>query len=137
MESFVRIAEYEGPGTGGEMSGGGWNVLLLNYLPRLRPDRIENMQKHIDTDECFVLLSGKAILFVADGAEKPERLQYYPMEQGRIYLVPRGIWHAPAMTPDAKILLVENSLMVEDGSPRHSLTQEQRNQIRIWGNGLS
>lgn len=136
MESFVRIAEYEGQGIGGETSSDGWNVLLLNYLPRLQPDKIETMQKHIDTDECFVLLSGKAILFVADGEEKPERLQYYSMEQGRIYLVPRGIWHAPAMTPDTKILLVENSTMAEDGSPRQSLTQEQRNQIRMWGNSL-
>lgn len=136
MEPLIDIASYNGSGTGGTLTGGRWNVLLLNFLPRLQPESIASMQKHTDTDECFILLQGRGMLFVADGEAGPECLQHYPMEAGKIYLVPKGIWHAPAMTPDAKILLVENSDMAPDGSPRCALNEAQIQQIRHWGKNL-
>ena len=122
---FVTITSYDGPGTGGVVESHGWSVLLLNYLPRLQPIRIRDMQKHTNTDECFILLQGKALLFTADGEDMPDRVQCDVLETGRIYRVPQGIWHAPAMTEDAKILLVEGNNTTAENSPRKPLTQEQ------------
>ena len=43
---------------------GGWRVAALNYIEELRADNLRTMQRHNETDEVFVLLRGRCILFV-------------------------------------------------------------------------
>lgn len=136
MNKLLTQTSYEGPGIGGIVEGREYTILLLNYLPRLSPDKITDMQRHLETDESFILLQGKAVLFAAEGAEKPGDLEHYVMKPGVIYTVPKNIWHTQAMTEDAKILLVENSGTVAENSPRHPITKEQMAQIRAWGETL-
>ena len=136
MENLLNVTKYEGPGIGGIVEGREYTILLLNYLPRLSPDKITDMQRHLETDESFILLQGKAVLFAAEDAEKPGDLEHYVMEPGVIYTVPKNIWHTQAMTEDAKILLVENSGTVAENSPRHPITGEQMAQIKAWGECL-
>lgn len=133
MGKLIEIREHSGAGIGGEISRERFTVLLLNFLPRLAADRIADMQRHTETDECFVLLEGKAVLFAAEGADAPGEIEAYPLEQGRVYVVPQGIWHTQIMTEDAKILLVENTGTVASNSPRHPITEAQRAQIAAWG----
>lgn len=137
MEQLIQVTQYDEPGIGGEITGRGntYTVLLLNYLPRLHYSCIADMQRHTETDECFILLQGKAILFAAEGEQTPGQLQHYVLEPGKVYNVPRGIWHTQAMTEDAKILLVENTGTVVENSPRCPITQEQKDQILQWGRG--
>ena len=136
MQNLLNLTSYDGPGIGGIVEGREYTILLLNYLPRLSPDKITDMQRHLETDESFILLQGKAVLFAAEGEEKPGALQHYVMEPGMIYTVPKNIWHTQAMTEDAKILLVENSGTVAENSPRCPITQEQMDQIKSWGSCL-
>ena len=65
-------------------------------------DIIEKLERHLLTDEVFVLLSGKAMLLLG------EKAQAVNMDTGKIYNVKKGAWHAIKVTPDAKILIVEN-----------------------------
>lgn len=134
VDQLLNITSYDGAGIGGTVEGREYTILLLNYLPRLSPDTITDMQRHLETDESFILLQGKAILFAAEGEDAPGELQHYVMEPGVIYTVPKNIWHTQAMTEDAKILLVENSGTVAENSPRCPLTQQQREQIMVLGN---
>jgi len=136
MKDLLGVTTYEGPGIGGTVEGREYTILLLNYLPRLSPDKSADMQRHLETDESFILLQGKAVLFAADGDEKPGQLQHYVMEPGTIYTVPKNIWHTQAMTEDAKILLVENSGTVAENSPRCPITEAQQSQIQEWGKCL-
>lgn len=138
MKELIQVTQYDGAGIGGEITGRGnaYTVLLLNFLPRLHYNCIGDMQRHTETDECFILLQGKAVLFVAEGAEAPGQLQHYVLEPGKIYNIPCGIWHTQAMTEDAKILLVENSGTVAENSPRCPITEEQKAQIAQWGQSL-
>lgn len=133
---LLNIVEYQeegiGEGTGEMIEEKDWSVLILNYFPGLAADKIADMQKHLKTKECFILLEGKAVLIVADGEESPDNLQAYEMEKGKIYMVPQGIWHKPMMKENAKILLIENSGTVAENSPRCSLNENQMQQIENW-----
>lgn len=126
MDRKLSITSYDLPGIGGEINTANYTILLLNYLPRLSPDTVMDMQCHTETDESFVLLTGKAVLFTSDGEGKPGKLDATVMENGKIYTVPRGMWHTQVMTEDAKILLVENSGTVVDNSPRFPLNDSQK-----------
>ena len=117
MENLLTVTSYDGPGIGGTVEGREYTILLLNYLPRLAPDKITDMQRHLETDESFILLQGRAVLFAAAGEDRPGELEHYVLQPGTIYTVPRNIWHTQAMTEDAKILLVENSGTVAENSP--------------------
>ena len=103
---------------------------ILNFLPRLVPEKTTSMQKHTETDECFVLLEGKAMLVLADGEDAPDQIQAVKLRKKTIYNVPIGVWHTPIMSEDAKILWVENNHTVESNSPRPSLSEEQMTMIR-------
>ena len=63
----------------------------------------QEMERHLETDEVFVLLQGEAGLLIGK-----ERLQI-PLEIGKVCNVKKGIWHRVYMTPGAKVLIVENT----------------------------
>ena len=125
--------QYNGEGIGGELAANNYLCSFLNYLPRLVPERVVTMQKHTESDETFVLLKGKAALFLADGQAKPENIIFIKLEKEKSFTVPLGIWHAPIMSEDAKIFLVENKNTVESNSPRVGLTEEQIEMVRELG----
>ena len=133
MAELLNISSHDEGGIGGIVNGRGYDVLLLNYLPRLHWDRIDDMQRHLETDECFVLLEGRAVLFLAAGEERPGELEHCELEKGKIYTVPRNVWHTQTMTENAKILLVECSGTVAENSPRCPVSPEQKEQIARWG----
>lgn len=133
MNKLLSVTSHCGAGIGGTVEGREYTILLLNFLPRLSPDKITDMQRHLETDESFILLQGKAVLFAAAGEEAPGELEHYVMEPGVIYTVPKNIWHTQCMTEDAKILLVENSGTVAENSPRCLISDAQRQQIQEWG----
>ena len=76
----------------------GWKVGMLRYNERF--SHLKEMERHLLTDEVFVLLSGKATLHT-----EYEALE---MEQGSIYIVPAGVWHHIVVSEDANVLVVEN-----------------------------
>lgn len=81
----------------------GWVVAYLNHGSRFTPENFTKLERHITSDEVFVLLEGSATLITGDKQEKTE------MVKGRIYNIPKGIWHHIITTPKTKVLIVENS----------------------------
>lgn len=96
----IEIYEYTGEGYEPTMHFGEWRVAFLNYSAKF--DAITKYERHLLTDEVFVLLDGKASLLVGD-----EKVTY-KLEKFKIYNVKKGIWHGVATSPDAKLLIVEN-----------------------------
>ena len=66
---LLDITEYTGEGYLPLIAYGAWRVAILNYIDELLPENIGKMQRHDNTDEVFVLLKGRCILFVAEGAD--------------------------------------------------------------------
>lgn len=126
MNKLILVSEHDAGGTGAFVACNQFLVSILNPLPRLCPEQTVSMQKHNETEECFVLLRGRAMLYVADGEQAPGRIEAHLLEPGKIFTVPRGVWHSPVMSPDAKILLVEDRNTGNDNSPRVPLTEDQK-----------
>ena len=98
----LEIFEYEGVGYNPTMHYGAWRVALANFGENFDRERYRYLERHLLTDEVFVLLSGTA--FLITGKEFTET----PLEPNKIFNVKKGSWHALLMEPDAKVLIVEN-----------------------------
>ena len=98
----LEIFEYDGEGYDPTMHYDRWRVAIANFGPHFDRDRYDYLERHLLTDEVFVLLSGRASLVA--GKEFLET----PLEPCKIYNVKQGAWHALLMDPDAKVLIVEN-----------------------------
>jgi mannose-6-phosphate isomerase-like protein (cupin superfamily) len=137
-ESLLEVREHDALDYKPLINYQSWRVALMNYTPDLTPDKINRMQKHTETDEVFVLLAGRCILFLGEGREGVTTVHAVDMELNKLYNVKRGVWHSHTFSEDAKVLIVENRETVESNSPFVGLTAEQREEIvsetkRLWG----
>jgi ureidoglycolate hydrolase len=107
-ENLLLITEFTGIGYKPMIDFGTWRVAVLRYIDELIPDRIEQLERHNQTDEVFVLLAGRAVLFIGDGDVEPTGLTSQVMEPGKLYNVIQKTWHTVVLSLDASILLVEN-----------------------------
>lgn len=107
-----------------------WRVAVLRYCENLDPDKIKTMQKHNETDEVFVLLSGQCILYCAGSEEAPGEIQAISMEPMKLYNIKKGVWHNHTMPEGGTVLIVENQNTNDDNSPVLPLTEEQMQQVQ-------
>ena len=97
------VHDYTGEGYHAEARCGSWLVAIANAAERFTPEGLTYIERHMETDEVFVLLEGEVTLYI--GIERtPVKL-----ERGKIYNVRRATWHAMTISPDGKVLIVENS----------------------------
>jgi len=82
-----------------------WQVALLNWEPIFDLEKAGQIERHIHTDEVFVLVKGKAVLFciTSDG-----EMQVENMLPNVIYNVTRATWHNLLSSRDATWIIVEN-----------------------------
>lgn len=92
-----------------------WTLASLNWAPRFDESNIVELERHILTDETFVLLNGTATLLVGD---KAERVEMAPL---KYYNVRAGIWHHIVVSKDARVLVAENANTSKDNTEYLSL----------------
>lgn len=102
MNDKIDILEHNGPGYATVMKFGAWRVALINYSEHFTPNVPLKLERHMETDEVFVLLDGNATLII--GEEKKQ----YVMEKNKVYNVLAGTWHHIYTDEQAKVLIVEN-----------------------------
>lgn len=107
-----------------------WRVAVLRFCDDLIPEKIENMQKHLETDEVFVLISGSCNLYSAGTGDLPGEIIKVPMEMHKGYNVKKGVWHTHTLSEDAAVLIVENQDTSDDNSPIYPITEEMREVIK-------
>jgi ureidoglycolate hydrolase len=135
---LLEIETYSAEGYRPLVDYGAWRVAMLRYHPELLPRNIINMQKHDETDEIFVLLVGRCILFVADGDAQPGSIEAHDMEPLKVYNVKRSVWHTHTLSLDASVLIVENQDTTAENSPQRPLSEAQRETLvrltaQAWG----
>ena len=128
-ESMLEIREYLGEGYKPLIDYGEWRVAILRYLDGMQPDRIDQMERHTETDEVFVLLCGQGVLILGGTGMQIEGVYPQVMEQGKLYNVKRNAWHTILLSRDASVLLVENNDTSEQNSEYAFLSTGQRTQI--------
>ena len=105
----------------------------MRYSDTYQPEKIEKVERHVETDEVFVLLAGQCILFVGDGERRVERLIPQAMEPHKLYNVKRNVWHTIVFSRDASVLIVENRDTGDYNTQFAALTPEQRLLIVKFG----
>lgn len=125
-ENLLEICYYDGIGYQPIVDYDAWRVAILRYHPELEPDAITTMQRHDETDEVFVLLSGRFILFLGDGTDEIGAIHAVDLEPLKAYNVKKGTWHTHTVSHGATVLIVENRDTQAANSPILSLTTAQR-----------
>ena len=97
------VLNYEGEGYFAPYSFEGWKVAFLHHAERFTRQGISYLERHKETDEVFVLLTGQATLLMGDEATEIKMLP------GQLYIVKKDTWHNIIVSEDAKVLIVENS----------------------------
>jgi hypothetical protein len=138
LPSLIEVHEHNAPDYKPMIDFQYWRVALMNYTPDLTPDKIDCMQKHTETDEVFVLLAGKCILFLGEGKQCVTVIHAIDMEPFRLYNVKRNAWHSHTFSKDARVLIVENRDTGKSNSPFVGLSGEQQEQVveltkQLWG----
>lgn len=105
MSEILESYKWDGLGYHPLLLQPNWMVSLLNWEPAFDRTNLEEIERHNHTDEVFVLLKGRCILFVR---REEEQLEAFDLEQGVIYNVPQGVWHNLLASRDATLLIVEN-----------------------------
>ncbi len=105
MPDTLETCNWDGAGYQPLVFSQGWQVALLNWEPLFDRANLTEIERHNHSDEVFVLLRGRALLFTrADDSE----LHATEMIPGTVYNVPRGIWHNLVATRDVAFIIVEN-----------------------------
>ena len=108
MAKGLDILEYSGDGYKRAVEYGSWTVAFLRYCPEFEKNTY--MEAHLLTDEVFVLLKGRATLYIGTGREPVE------MEPGRLYNVQAGVFHSIEVSRDAEVLICENRNTCRDNT---------------------
>ncbi len=128
-EALIEVREHNGADYKPLIDYQSWRVALMNYTADLLPEKINRMQKHTGTDEVFVLLAGRCILFLGEGEESVTDIHAVDMELYKLYNVKKGAWHSHTFSEDARVLIVENRDTVEANSPFVGLSVEQQREV--------
>ena len=128
-ERLLEICSYDGSGYKPLIDYDKWRVAILRYCDELLPERILTMQRHDETDEVFVLLEGRCILFLGEGNNTIDSITAVDMVPRQLYNVKRGAWHSHTLSNDASVLIVENCDTTVQNSPKKLLNNDQRQQI--------
>jgi hypothetical protein len=101
----MEIHEYTGAGYKPLVYCQGWMVALLNYEEIMRPNRATEIERHVKTDEVFILLEGRAAFYLKT---EDQPLRVVELKPGLVYNVTRGTWHNLLATRNATLAIVEN-----------------------------
>ncbi|MFN8435962.1 MAG: hypothetical protein U0V18_18220 [Anaerolineales bacterium] len=136
-ETLIEVHDHTEPDYKPLVDYQSWRVALMNYTDDLTPDKINRMQKHTETDEVFVLMAGRCILFLGEGEETVTQVHAVDMEPYKLYNVKRSVWHSHTFSKDARVLIVENRDTVVENSPFVGLSESQCQEVvdlakRLW-----
>jgi mannose-6-phosphate isomerase-like protein (cupin superfamily) len=138
--SLLEIHTHPEPGYRPLVDFQAWRVAVLNHIDELLPENLKDLQRHDETDEVFVLLRGRCILFIGDGRDEAGTVQAVDLEPLKVYNVKQGVWHNHTLSEDAAVLVVENRDTTLENSPFCRLSPEQRAWVvaetgRLWEQG--
>ena len=128
-ETLLEIKTYNKEGYRPVIDYDSWRVAILNYCDELLPENITKLQRHDETDEVFVLLQGKCILFLGEGEEEISEIYTQSMEPFKLYNVKKSVWHSHTLSEDAMVLIVENKDTTDANSPEIELSKSQRKKL--------
>jgi ureidoglycolate hydrolase len=127
---YIEITSFEGEGYQPMVDFKTWRVAILKYCEELEIENIKTMQRHLETDEVFILLEGNCMLFSGGREEEVSSITAVPMKPFQLYNVKQGVWHTHTLDRRGRVLIVENQNTSDSNSPICALTDSQLQELR-------
>ena len=108
----------------------GWQVAQLNYMPEQDLLNITKMDKHLLTDEVFVLLKGTAILIAATENNSEFKFECVKMQTGITYNIPVNQWHNIAMDKGSEVIIFEKDKTHLGDFEYQQISEAQKQELR-------
>lgn len=99
-----------------------WGVGYKNYTPQ--QDLV--WQRHFESDEGFILLSGKCCLLTKNN----EKIDIKWLEKSKFYMVKKNEWHFNLMFKNAEIFIVENNNVSNSNTENVRLTESEQDLLK-------
>ncbi len=129
-KEWIEVSSYQGEGYLPMIDYETWRVAILRYCEELEVQNLATMQKHVETDEVFVLLEGNCVLFTGGNETSIGEIAAIAMEPLQLYNVKKGTWHTHTLDHAATVLIVENRDTNATNSPTDRLTSAQIEQLQ-------
>lgn len=88
---------------------GGWQLAKLNYTAAQHIENIHQLDVHLETDELFVAIKGRAVLIAAEIIDNTPHFEVITMKINEIYNIPKNVWHNIAMEKGSEVLIAEKA----------------------------
>ncbi|MBT3420601.1 MAG: cupin domain-containing protein [Euryarchaeota archaeon] len=108
QEKFSKFSQYWTPKVIAEMND------YQFKLVKLEGEFV--WHNHDDTDEVFIVIEGKMFIEFED--------ETIELNQGEMYVVPKGVQHKPYAEQECKVMLVEPKGVVNTGEASGDLTAQ-------------
>ncbi len=125
-DRLLQIRDHTGEGFKPLVQFESWRVAILRSRDDSRAAGIRSLERHMETDEVFVLTAGRAALLLGGDGSQPDRICVEVMQIGTVYNIRQAVWHGVLLSPDASILIVENQDTSTANSQYLDLTSDQR-----------
>jgi hypothetical protein len=126
MSGLVQIGNFTDNGYKSVVTFGGWRVAYLNNTTSV-PSEISYFERHVESDELFVLVEGTCKLLVSPTGF--DDLEVMDMEPLVMYNVRQTAYHAVQMQPGCRILIVENHDVSKENTLFHYLNDEEKKRL--------
>jgi hypothetical protein len=118
----LEVFQWEGQGYQPLIFSQDWQVAQLNWEPLFDLEKLGEIERHNHTNEVFVLVRGRALLFtLTDGGY----MQAEDMVSNVLYNVTQGSWHNLLATRDATWIIVEKRDTHLNDTEFRQLTQSE------------
>ncbi len=128
-KNLLQIRDFQGEGFQPLVTSASWQVGMLRYMDSIHPARIDNLERHLLTDEVFVLVQGRGVLILGNNGSQADGLTHQEMEIGVVYNIRAYTWHTILLSRDAAVLIVENSDTGEENTEICGVNEEIHKQI--------
>lgn len=125
-EQLIEIKDYLGNGYSQLVSYDQWRVAVLRFLDELLPENMVTMERHLETDEVFILVRGRGMLLLGGNSQIPDEIQSIIMDIGRVYNIKKNTWHTISLTKDAHVIIVENDDTDDSNSEVQLMSEKDR-----------
>lgn len=122
---YIDITAYGGEGYKPMIDYESWRVAILRYCEELEIQNLNNMQKHNESDEVFILLSGNCTLFVGGKGETVDEIDGIAMKPLQLYNIKKNVWHTHTLDKSATVLIIENQDTSDSNSPKKIMNTKQ------------
>jgi len=135
---LLEIVEHTGEGYKPLVDYSDWRVAILNLEDEYVLEKINKFSRHNQTDEVFLLLKGKCILFIGEGDVAVTDIHAVDMQPLKLYNVKKSAWHTHTLSDDAMVLIVENRDTSPANSPDYFIDEKQKRKLveltqSLWG----